>query len=106
MSDMTATRIVRGGTVAVAALVWCIAAWLLLDTSVPALHLSGFDQHRFFTQHQIDRSQSYARGARALWVAGTAATIVALLVLMRRLARPARAVERRRTPRASGRGRA
>ena len=80
----------RGGTVAVAALVCCVAAWLLLRTSVPPLHLSGVDQHRFFTQHQIDRSGSYARGARVLWLGGTAATLVALAVLVRRLPRSVR----------------
>jgi STE24 endopeptidase len=85
MSEMTATRIVRGGTVAVGALVWCIAAWLLFRTSVPSLHLAGLDEHRYFTERQLHRSQSYARGSNALWLTGTVATIVALLVLVRRL---------------------
>ena len=75
----------RSGTLAVAALVWCIAAWLLTRTSVPSLDTSGFDQHAYFTQHAIDRAARYGRGADGLWLAGTAATIVALLVLVRRL---------------------
>ena len=85
MSEMTATRMVRGGTLAVAAIVWCVAAWLLARTSVPSLHLSGFDQHRYFSQHAIDRAARYSRGADALWLAGTAAELAALVVLARRL---------------------
>ena len=83
----------RGGTVAVGALVWLVAAWLLLRTSTPKLDLSGLDQHRYFTAHQLHRSQSYAHGEQALWLAGTAAAIVALLVLVRRLPRTIRAIE-------------
>lgn len=82
---MTAKRMVRGGTLAVAASVWCAAAWLLARTSVPSLHLSGFDQHRYFSQHAIDRAARYGRGADLLWLAGTVATLVALVVLVRRL---------------------
>src|SRR5438876_195373 len=44
MSEMTATRIGRAATLAVGVVVWCGAAWLLWRTSVPSLHLSGFDQ--------------------------------------------------------------
>src|ERR1051325_2642962 len=72
MSEMTANRIVRSGTLAVAALVWCIAAWLLTRTSVPSLDTSGFDQHAYFTQHAIDRAARYGRGADGLWLAGPA----------------------------------
>jgi STE24 endopeptidase len=85
MSEMTASRIVRGGTLAVVALVWCVAAWLLARTSVPSLQISGFDQHRYFSQHAIDRAARYSRGADALWLAATVATLVALVVLARRL---------------------
>jgi STE24 endopeptidase len=100
MSEMTATRIVRGGTVAVGAVVWCVAAWLLFRTSVPSLDLSGLDQHRYFTQHQLDRSAAYSHGAQALWLAGTVATVVALLVLVRRLPRTIRSIELGRVSRA------
>jgi STE24 endopeptidase len=82
---MTANRIVRGGTLAVVAFGWCIAAWLLARTSVPSLHISGFDQHRYFSEHAIDRAARYSRGADALWLAATVATLVALVVLARRL---------------------
>ena len=75
----------RGGTLAVAALVWCVAAWLLARTSVPSLHLSGFDQHAYFSQRAIDRAARYGRGADGLWLAGTAASILTLVVLARRL---------------------
>jgi STE24 endopeptidase len=90
MSEMTATRISKGLTLAVAAVAWAVCAWLLTRTSVPGLNLSGLDQHRFFSEHALERGRSYTRGMQVLWLAGTAATIVALLVLMRTLPKTVR----------------
>ena len=70
MSERTAIRIGAGLTVAVAAVAWCTAAWLLLRTSVPTLHLAGFDQHRIFTANELTRSAHYSHGLQALWLAG------------------------------------
>src|ERR1017187_3874732 len=78
MSEMTATRIGRAATLAVGAVVWCGAAWLLWRTSVPSLHLSGFDEHSYFSAHALARARSYSRGEDVLWLLGTAATLVAL----------------------------
>jgi STE24 endopeptidase len=72
-------------TLAAAAAAWGVAAWLLARTSVPPLHLAGFDQHRFFSDRALQRSARYSHGEQALWLAGTAATLVALVVLVRRL---------------------
>jgi len=83
---------VQAGTLAVVAAVWCVAGWLLARTSVPSLHLAGFDQHRFFSQHALGRTQSYARGERGLWLAGTAASLGALVALAWRLPRSARSI--------------
>jgi STE24 endopeptidase len=87
MSEMTATRMTRTLTLAVAAGVWLVCAWLLARTSVPALHLGGLDQRRYFSAHALARARGYSRGSEVLWLAGTAATLVALVVLARRLPR-------------------
>jgi STE24 endopeptidase len=92
MSETTATRITRGGTVAVAAVAWCAGAWLLTRTSVPSLHLSGLDARRYFSAHTLARSRSYSRGEDTLWIAGTLATLVALVVLAWRLPPAVRAM--------------
>jgi Zn-dependent protease with chaperone function len=89
---MTPMRIGRAATLALAALVWCVAAWLLWRTSVPALQLSGLDRHRFFSAHALARSQSYSRGEEALWLLATASKLIALGVLAWRLPRSIREI--------------
>jgi STE24 endopeptidase len=81
---------VRGATLAAAALAWCACAWLLTRTSVPSLHLSGLDERRFFSAHELARTRSYTRGADALYAAGVVAQLVALAVLAWRLPRSVR----------------
>jgi STE24 endopeptidase len=85
---MTAMRIRKAATLAVAAGVWCTCAWLLARTSVPSLDTSGLDPHQYFSQHSLDRAASYTRGVEVLWLSSTAATLAALVVLARVL--PAR----------------
>jgi STE24 endopeptidase len=85
---MTATRIRKAATLAVAAGVWVTCAWLLARTSVPSLDTSGLDPHRYFSQRSLDRAARYTRGAEVLWLLSTAATLAALVVLARIL--PAR----------------
>src|SRR4051794_31394987 len=85
MSETTATRMSKGATLAAAAVLWCVGAWLLARTSVPSLRLSGLDEHRFFTPRELARARRHARGEYALLVASLAAQLVALLVLVRRL---------------------
>src|SRR5438132_12042394 len=92
MSEMTATRIAKGATLAVGAGVWCACAWLLARTSVPSLHLSGLEVHSYFAQRSLDRAASYTRGVEGLWVARVAATLAALAVLTRLLPRRVRAI--------------
>lgn len=62
---------------------------LLARTSVPSQDVSGLDVHRYFSQRSLDRAASYSRGVQLLWLLGTAATLAALVVLVRLL--PARA---------------
>jgi STE24 endopeptidase len=85
---MTAMRIRKAATLAVAAGVWCTCAWLLARTSVPSLDTSGLDPHHYFSQRSLDRAASYTRGVEVLWLSSTAATLAALVVLARVL--PAR----------------
>jgi STE24 endopeptidase len=78
------------GTLAVGAVVWGVCAWLLARTSVPSLTLGGFDAHRYFTSAAVRRAARYSRGEQTLWLAETAATLVALIVLANRLPRTVR----------------
>jgi STE24 endopeptidase len=78
-------RIGKAATLAVAVGAWCTCAWLLAGTSVPAVDTSGLDVHRYFSQRALDRAESYSRGSEVLWLLGTAATLVALVVLVRLL---------------------
>jgi STE24 endopeptidase len=74
-----------------AAVVWLVAAYLLLRTTVPGdLHLSGLDQHRFFSSSELARTERYERFVRIVVVLSLVAEIVALLVLTRRAPRLAR----------------
>ncbi|HEY0417481.1 MAG TPA: M48 family metalloprotease [Gaiellaceae bacterium] len=85
MSEITATRMGRGATLAVAAAVWLACAWLLARTSVPSLHLSGLDEHRFYSAHELARARRFGRGEDLLWLAGVLAQLAALVLLAWRL---------------------
>lgn len=89
---MTATRMTKGATLAVAAVLWGVCAWLLARTSVPSLHLSGLDPHDYFTKRTLHRATSYSRGVEVLWLLGTAATLIALVVLARVLPKTVRSL--------------
>jgi STE24 endopeptidase len=56
----------------------------LWRTSVPPLHLSGLDEHRYFSGRELSRASSYGTGEDVLWLLGTLATLAALVVLVRR----------------------
>jgi STE24 endopeptidase len=84
---MTATRIAKTGTLAVAAIAWSASAWLLARTSVPSLHLSGLDAHRYFGARLLERTQRYTRGEDVLFSLATLAEIAAFVVLVWRLPR-------------------
>jgi STE24 endopeptidase len=92
MSEMTATRIAKGATLAAAAALWCVCAWLLARTSVPSLHLGGLDQDRFFAPRVLARAKSYSRGEQGLFVLATLARLAALGVLVWRLPKSVRTI--------------
>ena len=74
-----------------AAAVWLIAAYLMLRTTVPGgLHLSGLDQHRFFSASELARTARYERFVRIDLLLALIAEVVALLVLTRRAPQLAR----------------
>jgi STE24 endopeptidase len=85
-------RVILGAAALLAAAAWFAAAAYLWRTSVPHLHLTGFDEHRYFTAHQLARTQSYATGADVIWLLGTLARLAALVVLALRAPRIARGI--------------
>jgi STE24 endopeptidase len=90
MSERTAIR--TGVTVVVAATAWVLCAWLLARTTVPSLHLSGFDEHRYFSEEALRRSARFSHGEQALWLGGTLATLGVLALLAWRLPRTVEAM--------------
>ena len=74
------------GALALAA-AWLGAAALLWRTEVPSLSLADLDPREYFTAAEIERSEDYRRGARALFLGGLAAELLVLVLLVWR-ARP------------------
>jgi STE24 endopeptidase len=82
---MTATRISRVATLAVAALVWALAASVLWRTKVPAdLHLPQLDARAVFGVDAVRAGSSYERFLDYEWLVGTIVKVVALIVMVRR----------------------
>jgi Zn-dependent protease with chaperone function len=77
----------RALTVVAVVAVWVVAAILLYRTSVPSLHLGGFDEHRYFTARELVRAHHFSRGATVIWLLSQLATIALLVLLARRLPR-------------------
>jgi len=77
-------------TLAAGAAAWVALAWLLSRTSVPRLHLSGFDPRRYFSARDLRRAHRFSRGEQALWLGSHAATLAALAICARVLPRTAR----------------
>lgn len=80
---MTATRIVRGATLAVAVAIWVVLAALLWRTTVPSLHLPSLDERGVFGAALVHRAQRYERFLVWNWVAGTLAALAAYVVVVR-----------------------
>jgi STE24 endopeptidase len=90
---MTATRIGRVATLAVAAAVWAFAAAALWRTKVPAdLSLSSLDQSSVFGANAVRAGVRYERFFDYDWLLGTLAGIGTLVVLVRRGPRLARSL--------------
>ena len=71
---------------------WLVGAWLLTRTSVPSLDLGSTDPHRWFSDAQIARAERYERVEYLLWALELVATVVALVILVRRAPRLASSI--------------
>src|SRR5690242_4786105 len=94
MSEMTATRIGRPATIAVAAaVVWVLAAYLLWRTKVPGdLNPPHLDASRVFGPEVTREGVRFDRFFDYDWVVATVASVAALAVYLRRGPRLARAL--------------
>jgi STE24 endopeptidase len=88
---MTATRLLKGATIILAAAAWLVAATLLWRTKVPAdLHTPRLNASAFFSPAQLRRAGRYSSGGRLLFFLSVAVQLGVLTVLAllgRRLAR-------------------
>ena len=88
---MTATRLLKGGTIVLAAAVWLVAAALLWRTKVPAdLKLPRLHASAYFSAPELHRAARYSSGVRALFLLGAVVQLAVLTVLAllgRRMAR-------------------
>jgi STE24 endopeptidase len=90
---MTATRISRVATLAVAALVWALAGAALWRTKVPSdLRLPRLDPQAVFGADAVRAGVRYERFLDYGWLFGTIVTLVALVVMVRRGPRLARSL--------------
>ena len=90
---MTATRIGRLATLAVAGLIWAFAAALLWRTKVPGdLHLPSLGARAVFGAHAVKAGERYERFLDYEWLLGTLAGLAALAVLVGRGPRLARSL--------------
>ncbi|MGH3023902.1 MAG: M48 family metalloprotease [Gaiellaceae bacterium] len=64
------------------ALLWVGAAALLWQTEVPSLSLPELDPGDYFTAAEIERSEDYRRGSRALFLGRLAAELLLLALLV------------------------
>ena len=63
---------------------WLVAAALLWRTSVPGdLNLAHLDPREFFSPRHLERSETYQRGLRLLWIGATLVQLAVLVVAVR-----------------------
>ncbi|MET0564525.1 MAG: M48 family metalloprotease [Gaiellaceae bacterium] len=78
---MTATRVAKWSTLVALAVGWVVAAWLLTRTTIPGnLHEPHVSAAAEFQAPLLHRLARYDSVLRWLWVAGTLATLAALVV--------------------------
>jgi STE24 endopeptidase len=83
MSEMTATRMTRLGTIVLAAGLWLGAAAFLWHTTVPDLRLPNLDPHAFFGRRILHRAADFAGFLRYEWLAATLVQLAVLFALSR-----------------------
>jgi STE24 endopeptidase len=81
----------RAAVLALLAVVWAVAGWLLWRSSVvPSVRLPHVDEHRYFSRSLLRATASYGRFSFVDWVLTTLAELVVLAVYARKGARFAR----------------
>jgi STE24 endopeptidase len=78
---VTARSWVWIGVGALVAAGWIVAAVLLLQTSVPDLSLPSIDPSDYWSQHELDRAETFGLFLSVLYLLGTLAVVVALFVM-------------------------
>jgi STE24 endopeptidase len=78
---MTATRIVRGATLAVGVGMWVVLAALLWRTSVPTVRLPHLDERATFGRLHVDAGRRYDTFVVVDWALATVAAGVAYVVV-------------------------
>jgi STE24 endopeptidase len=79
---MTATRLLKGGTIILAVAVWLLAATLLWRTKVPGdLGHPHLDPAAFFSRSQLQRAARYDSVGRLLFLLSVAVELVVLALL-------------------------
>jgi STE24 endopeptidase len=79
---MTATRLLKGATIILAAAAWFLGAALLWRTKVPAdLHRPRLDVSAFFSPAQLHRAARYSSVGRLLFFLAAAVQLAVLAVL-------------------------
>src|SRR6266516_3559015 len=89
-SEMTATRILKVGTIVLAAGLWLVAAVFLWRTTVPDLRLPNLVARDYFSADDLRRTADFAGALRIEWLIATLvqlAALAGLALLGRRIAR-------------------
>lgn len=82
---MTATRMARAATLPVAVAVWVLGAVLLWHTTIPGgLHVPTLDERAIFGAGVLRRAAHYERFFYVEWLLATAASVAAVLWMVRR----------------------
>jgi Zn-dependent protease with chaperone function len=88
---MTATRIVRGATIAAVVAAWSVVAVLLWRTKVPdGLRVPKLDEDAVFGRQLVRDAARYERVLDVLWLGATLTALAVLVLLARRGRRLAR----------------
>ena len=91
---MTATRLVKGATLVLAAAAWLVAAHFLWQTTVPGdLRLPHVDPHRYWSDATLHRAAHFDGFLRWTFVAATLAELAVLVVFVFLAPRIARAFD-------------
>ena len=86
---MTATRMLKVGTIVLAGGLWLVAAVFLWRTTVPDLRLPNLAAQDYFSAHDLRRTADFAGALRIEWVIATLvqlAALAGLALLGRRIA--------------------